>query len=1030
MASHLLHGLWLPDNGLNLWVEQVAGHRIVLPSVVPKGTFPSVVENLLDESMFRHRARVDLQSPKGRHVRLVIPTAALGPEKTIEWLEALAYLDQDSPVATKRQREAIAPDLYWLIRAYRGLSRFVKAGRVMIRMVHSEGAWMPQWQLATGLSERGWIAEMEAAAPGILKANNPQLKENIRDTLTHFIATAMLKGLEERPRPYPWHDFAAALIEDRPLRRGGSSLIRALNSWRDSITAVDLQLVFIIEAPDDDVDVDPSEVAWPVRLQVRSSTDSPRPIRVRELDVGSVEQLRAAQRRAIQVTDMVDDLRHPRTKFAYPGFNPESEGDWDVYLTTSEIVTFISKEVPKLQRRGFDVMLPKAWTAQETKAKLVTSSADDAAVAATTSQIGMDQLINYNWRISVGDTELTDEEMEELVHSKTGLIRLRGEWVMANTQSLKQVANYMDRLQESSQKRKREALEEAAQMAERARKAGSPDAEELAAEAERLREKYNEEYRAFGEVTVAELRELALESLADEPIEFTGTTWHSSLLGDGQATAPERVEIPETVHAELREYQRRGVDWMYWMSRNNLGCVLADDMGLGKTLQLLTVLEIERVREEATGPSLVVVPTSVVGNWAREAARFTPELKIIVHHGTDRLHGEEHADELAGADVLITSYGVVARDHKELAEFDFDHVVLDEAQAIKNSTTRASRSVRAMRSRHRIALTGTPVENRLTEMRSILDFVNPGVLGSASFFRNHFARPIERNKNEEMAERLRRLTAPFILRRLKTDTTIINDLPEKTEQIITVEMTAEQAALYKALTDSVQKELKEREGIGRKGLVLATITRIKQICNHPAHYLADGSAVAPRGKHRSGKVAELVRLLDMAVENNQRVLIFTQYRAFGDILKPYLSERYGTDIPFLHGGVSKNARDKMVERFQADDGPLAMLLSLKAGGTGLNLTAASMVIHLDRWWNPAVENQATDRAFRIGQESNVAVYKMITTGTLEESIQDILDGKTELAGAVVGEGEGWITELEPEQLAELMSYRGRESADG
>ena len=278
-----------------------------------------------------------------------------------------------------------------------------------------------------------------------------------------------------------------------------------------------------------------------------------------------------------------------------------------------------------------------------------------------------------------------------------------------------------------------------------------------------------------------------------------------------------------------------------------------------------------------------------------------------------------------------------------------------------------------------------------------------------------------------MAERLRLLTAPFILRRLKTDPNIIDDLPDKSEQIITVRMTDEQAALYKALVADVEQALGKKEGMSRRGLVLASLTRIKQICNHPAHFLGDGSAVTIKGKHRSGKVEELMRIVDQAIESRERVLIFTQYKAFGDILQPYLSDQLGTDIPFLHGGVSKNKRDQMVQDFQADDGAPVMLLSLKAGGTGLNLTAASIVVHMDRWWNPAVENQATDRAFRIGQERNVQVYKMITAGTLEESIQDILDGKTQLAGAVVGEGEGWLTELTPEQLADLMSYKGQEN---
>lgn len=279
-----------------------------------------------------------------------------------------------------------------------------------------------------------------------------------------------------------------------------------------------------------------------------------------------------------------------------------------------------------------------------------------------------------------------------------------------------------------------------------------------------------------------------------------------------------------------------------------------------------------------------------------------------------------------------------------------------------------------------------------------------------------------------MAERLQRLTAPFILRRLKTDPAIIDDLPEKNEEIVHVNLTSEQAALYKALVDNVEEQIERTAGVSRKGLILATITRIKQICNHPAHYLGDDSPLVLRGRHRSGKVQELIRILDEAAERQERVLVFTQYRAFGKLLQGYLAERLDTQVPFLHGGVSKARRDAMIAEFQGASGPPVMLLSLKAGGTGLNLTGANVVVHMDRWWNPAVENQATDRAYRIGQDKNVRVYKMIATGTLEESIQDVLDGKLRLAEAVIRQGEGWITELSPDQLMQLMSYRGKEDA--
>ena len=713
-------------------------------------------------------------------------------------------------------------------------------------------------------------------------------------------------------------------------------------------------------------------------------------------------------------------------------------GDWDVYVDTEDVVDFVSSDITDLRTAGFTVMLPRAWSQHETTAKLETREVNEKA---TQSQLGMDKLVQYNWRLSIGDQELSDDEMSELVNSKSGLIKLRGNWVMADTQALNRISSYMDQLSETATKRAKKRMEKAARLAEMARLADSPDADELAAEAERLRQAYNDAVKnnagaahadgapgnggfSAQEVTVGDLRELALQSMADEPIEFTGSNWHASLLGGMETPAPQRVEIPDTVHAQLRDYQRRGVDWMYWMSRNNLGAVLADDMCLGKTLQLLSLTAIEKHREQSTGPTLVVAPTSVVGNWAREAAKFVPSLRILVHHGSQRATGDEFVRVATERDLVITSYGTVSRDFSALGRIEWDRVVLDEAQAIKNSSTRASKSVRSLPSRHRIALTGTPVENRLSEMRSIVDFTNPGVLGSASFFRHHFAKPIERDNDEALTVRLRRLTAPFILRRLKTDPAIIDDLPEKTEEVLTVTLSDEQAALYKALVDDVQRQLETKDkGMARRGMVLASLTRMKQICNHPAHYLGDGSPVTLKGQHRSGKIEKLMELVDHAVQSGQRMLVFTQYRAFGEILQPYLSEQLGESVPFLHGGVPQQKRDRLVSDFQADDGPAVMILSLKAGGTGLTLTAASMVVHMDRWWNPAVENQATDRAFRIGQQKNVAVYKMISAGTMEESIQDILDGKTHLAGAIVGEGEGWITELDPQQLAELMSYR-------
>ncbi|BAC18073.1 SNF2 family N-terminal domain protein [Corynebacterium efficiens YS-314] len=1033
MTSHLLHGLWIKDRGLQLWIEQVEGHRIVLPEAVPAGTFPPVVDRILEGRTFRARMNVQLRTPKGRQVALPTPTAAFTPEEAVTVLAQLSFLQAELPAATRAQRETIAADLRWIITMHQGLTRFVQAGRVTLRTVMMDNAWWPQWQLAASLSERGWLAEMNNAAPGILLKNGGRdLAGTMANELPHWIANRILSDYRDEVLPYARHEFLDALLYNRPLRKGSTTLTHALNQWKNTISSAALQLVIIVEEPPAESDYeDPMDSIWPVRLMVRSGVDAPQPIQKHSLDTGGLESLRQQFETAKTISWLLDPARDD----AIPAHehNTVPTGDWDVFLNTAEIIDFIGHDVAKLKKAGITVMLPKAWSAYETRAKVEARTPGDPADSSTQSIIGLDQLVEYDWKISVGEVELTDDEMRELVESKTGLIRLRGDWVMADQDALRRITGYMDELSKSSRKRAKAEMEEAAMQAQLAEASGAEGWQLLAARAEELRQRFNEQFSGdgTGEVTLQELREIALKAAENEPVEFTGSQWYTSLLGGTETPAPRRVDIPETVTADLREYQRRGVDWLYWMSENNLGAVLADDMGLGKTLQLLSLLAVERAEhpDREPKPTLVVCPTSVVGNWAVEAAKFVPDLKVVVHHGPQRENGEAFLEKARRADLVVTSYGVVTRDFKLLGDVTFDRVVLDEAQAIKNSSTRISKAVRSLPSRHRVALTGTPVENRLAEMRSILDFCNPGVLGSASFFRNHFAKAIERDQDDEMTERLRQLTAPFILRRLKTDTAIIDDLPEKSEQIIRVDMTAEQASLYKALVDDVQQQLSQRQGMSRKGLVLATITRIKQICNHPAHFLNDGSPLTLRGRHRSGKVEALMDLLDDAVAQERRMLIFTQYTAFGQLLAPYLSDRLGVDIPFLHGGVSKLGRDRMVARFQAGDGPPAMILSLKAGGTGLNLTAASIVVHMDRWWNPAVENQATDRAFRIGQKNNVDVYKMITAGTMEESIQDILDGKMHLASAIVGEGEGWITELNPEELAALMSYREREGAD-
>ena len=1048
-ATHLIHGFWQKQSGLHLWIEQVDGHKIVTGSGIIPGTFPPVIEDLIMGKRYRHRVDMHLMTPKGRERKLPVPTIACTPEQAVPVLAAIAAIVDDakgpddpagSPQATPEQCATLAPDLLWLAHMYRGLTAFARAGRVTIKLGFFERQWYPTWQLAAGLGERGWLVSMTKAAPGVITINGgPTIVEDIADELLHWIVNSLISAEYHRPRPTPWHDFAAALVESNPLRRGGATLVSALNKWRDSIAAIDVQLVLMIEEPDPNPDLESAggsspQPIWPIRVQVRSGVDAPMPIHPANFDHATNRRITALRREAQLITPYLKP--DPDSPLVAALRNADNAGDWDVYLTTDELLSFINDAVPRLRERGIIVMLPRMWRRQAVTAHMHLRDDEEATAA---PQLGLDHIVAFDWRVSIGDIDLTDKEMSDLVAAKSGLINLRGEWVLADAASIRSISQYMERLRKSSTGSVMSQLKQAKQRLAAAKTAGD-DTAEIEHTIEELTAALDNP--SSGEISLKELRELNLTAETTDPIAVTGHDWQVSLIGGAirhELPAPRRIPIPAGVTASLREYQRRGVDWMYWMARQGLGAVLADDMGLGKTLQLLALEAAERdssEREPTTvesagqvgkvGPSLVIAPTSVVGNWAREAKKFTPHLKILVHHGTERKKDQEFLGTVTDYDIVITSYGVASRDYQLLGQQHWHRVTLDEAQHIKNSSTKISKAVRSLPADHRMALTGTPVENRLLELRAILDFCNPGILGSVSFFKHHFSKPIEVTGDEKKQEQLRNLTAPFILRRLKSDPAIIGDFPEKTETVITVDLTKEQAALYTAYVNDLTTQLEQAEGIGRRGLVLASLTKIKQICNHPAHFLGDGSPMLRGTHHRSGKVEELMQIVENARDHGEKVLIFTQYKAFGDMLTPYLSDYYGQKIPFLHGGVSKSGRDIMVQQFQAPDGAPAMVLSLKAGGTGLNLTAANIVVHMDRWWNPAVENQATDRAYRIGQDKNVFVYKLITAGTVEERIHDIISGKSELAAAMIAQGEGWLTELSDAELATLLSYREME----
>ncbi|MEQ1874386.1 MAG: SNF2-related protein [Ilumatobacteraceae bacterium] len=578
------------------------------------------------------------------------------------------------------------------------------------------------------------------------------------------------------------------------------------------------------------------------------------------------------------------------------------------------------------------------------------------------------------WQVVLDDTTVSDEVLRRAAEQGANLIQAGGRWVQIDrAEARRALANLAQHREEHSEMSALQLLA-------------------LAAELQR------------------ELEAAGIESDVQTAVEATG--WAHELLSGLPDEALADGEVPSGFTATLRPYQLRGLGWLQFLHRLGLGGCLADDMGLGKTPTTLAHLA------ALPGPHLVVCPLSVVRNWEAETARFAPMMRVMVHHGTGRADNATFANLVAAHDLVITTYQVAARDLETFQQVPWSTFVLDEAQAVKNPDTRTARAMRAIKAGQRLALTGTPMENRLSELWSIFQIVAPGLLGNATQFRKQFALPIERDHDAAATAELRRLTGPFLLRRTKADKSLVPDLPDKVEQVAWAPLTREQAHLYQAVVDQLLADAQEATGMRRRGLVLAALTRLKQICNHPAHALGDGSKLAGR----SGKLHRFDELVTDLLDAGEQALVFTQFREMGLLLQQHLHERFGQSAQFLHGGVSRANRDRMVTSFQDGTAKSPLLLvSLKAGGTGLNLTAASQVVHYDRWWNPAVEDQATDRAWRIGQSRTVFVHKLVCEGTIEEKIDALINDKRKLADAVVGTtGESWLSELSTDALRDLV----------
>lgn len=636
----------------------------------------------------------------------------------------------------------------------------------------------------------------------------------------------------------------------------------------------------------------------------------------------------------------------------------DSRGVMSAAVGPGEMADLLTRHATVLGILGIRLVLPKELAKLLTPRLTLRAAMRGSAKAAT--YLSLSEMLEFDWEVSLGDTIVSREEFRELARSAAGVVKYKDRYIMLTPGEAERLLRQMSK------------------------PPPAPSSMEL------LR------WALAGEE----------EGIALHP-DRALARWLKKMA------KAEEVEVPRTLSGALRPYQERGYGWLYTNAVRGLGSCLADDMGLGKTIQAIALVLKMKERNAGKRPALVVCPTTVVGNWHKEVERFAPSLRASIYHGAERrLHTK-------GVDLVITTYGTLRRDLEKFKARPWGALIVDEAQNIKNPRTDQARAVKAIKAGFRVALSGTPVENHLGELWSIFDFLNPGYLGPLETFQRNYAAPIEKYRDAESIERLRRATAPFIMRRLKSDKRIISDLPDKISAEEYCYLTAEQAALYQRVVDEAMEIIEASEGMQRRGLILKLITSLKQVCDHPALFAKKGRVEA----RLSGKAARAVSLLENALAAGEKALVFTQYVEMGELLLKMLQAELGERALFFHGGIPRKKRDDMVREFQEGGSHAVMVVSLRAGGTGLNLTAASNVIHYDLWWNPAVEEQATDRTYRIGQSRNVYVHRLITLNTFEERIDEMMRDKRELAELTVSAGERWITELSNRELKEMFALR-------